>query len=146
MTTLRSQPHALVRLVSRLMLAQSAVTGAIGLAYLRRNVTWLLFVLMVAVAVCLLAGLVRSGSHAAWVAAVTCEATLTLVGLVRVASAQYVGGTLLAIATLGVLVHPAVGRAFDATAGRGQPGLRDMRVNEQSLAENAGGAIGGGAG
>ena len=95
-----------------------------------------LFVLMLAVAAGLLAGLVRSGSHAAWVAAVTCEATLTLVGLVRVATGQYAGGSLLAIATLGLLVHPAAGRAFDATA----------RVSEQSLAENPGGAIGGGAG
>lgn len=50
----------------------------------------------------LLAGLVRSGAHLAWVAAVTCEATLTLIGLVRVATGQYVGGTLLAIATLGL--------------------------------------------
>jgi hypothetical protein len=67
-------------------------------------------------------------------------------GLVRVATGPYVGGTLLAIETLGLLVHPAVGRAFDATAGRGQPGLRDVRVSEQNLAENVGGAIGGGAG
>ena len=78
---------------------------------------------MLAVAAGLLAKLVRSGSHAAWVAAVTCEATLTLVGLVRVATGQYAGGSLLAIATLGLLVHPAVGRAFDATAGqRAEPG------------------------
>jgi len=67
-------------------------------------------------------------------------------GLVRVATGPYVGGTLLAIATLGLLVHPAVGRAFDATAGRGRPGLRGVRVSEHNLAENAGGAIGGGAG
>jgi hypothetical protein len=128
------------------MMVQAAVTGAIGLAYLRRNITWLLFVLMVAVAVALLAGLIRSGTHAAWVAGVTCESTLTLIGLVRVASVHYVGGTLFAIATLGVLVHPAVGRAFAAAGGRGQPGLRDVVVSEQSLAENAGGAMGGGAG
>jgi hypothetical protein len=122
------------------MFAQAAVTSAIGLAYLRRNITWLLFVLMAAVAVALLAGVIRSGTHAAWVAAVTCESTLTLIGLVRVTTGDYLGGTLLAIATLGVLIHPAVGRAFAAAAGRGQPGLR----SEQSLAENAGGAIGGG--
>jgi hypothetical protein len=79
-------------------------------------------------------GLVRPGAHAAWVAAVTCEATLTLIGLVRVATGQYVGGTLLAIATLGRLVHPAV------------PGVRDVRVSEQNRAGNARGAIGGGAG
>jgi hypothetical protein len=118
------------------MLAQAGVTGAIGVAYLRRNVTWLLFVLMVAVALCLLASLVRSGTHAAWVAAVTCETAFTLLGLVRVANAQYLGGTLLAMATLGVLIHPAVGRTFVAAAtGSGEPGL----------AENAGSAINGGA-
>ena len=119
------------------MFAQAAVTSAIGLAYLRRNITWLLFVLMVAVAVALLAGLVRSGTHAAWVAAVTCESTLTLIGLVRVSAAHYLGGTLLAIATLGVLIHPAVGRAFAAAAGRGQPGL-----SEPGLAQNTGGGAG----
>jgi hypothetical protein len=101
---------------------------------------------MLAVAAALLAGLVRSGPHAAWVAAVTCEATLTPVGLVRVATGQYAGGSLLAIATLGLLVHPAIGQALDTTAGRGRPGLREVRVSEQSLAENAGGAIGGGSG
>jgi len=124
MTSLRSQPQALVALVSRLMLAQAAVTATVGLAYLRRNLTWLLFVLMLAVALGLLASLVRSGSHAAWVTAVTGEAVFTLLGLVRVASVQYLGGTLLAMATLGVLVHPAVGRAF-ATARRSESGLAD---------------------
>jgi hypothetical protein len=98
--------HPLVALVHRLLVAQAAATGAIGLAYLRRNVTGLLFVLMLAVALCCLAGLVRSG----------------------------------------VLLHPAVGRAFAAMPGRGQPGVRDVRVGEQTLAENTGGAIGGGAG
>ena len=87
---------------------------------------------MLAVAAGLLAKLVRSGSHAAWVAAVTCEATLTLVGLVRVTAGQDAGGSLLAIATLGLLVHPAVGRAFDATAGQRagpgrEPGWRHRR-------------------
>jgi hypothetical protein len=142
----RTQPHELVRLVSRLMLAQAAVTSAIGLACLRRNITWLLIASMVAVAAALLAGLIRSGTHAAWAAAVTCESALTLIGLVRVATVDYLGGTLLAIATLGVLIHPAVGQAFAAAAGRGQPGLRDVVVSEQSRAGNAGGAVGGGAG
>jgi hypothetical protein len=71
-------------------------------------VTWLLFVPMLAVAAGLLAGLVRSGPHAAWVAAVTCEATLTLVGLVRVATGQYAGGSLLAVATPGLLMGQAL--------------------------------------
>jgi hypothetical protein len=139
--------HPLVALVHRLLVAQAAATGAIGLAYLRRNVTGLLFVLMLAVALCCLAGLVRSGTHAAWVIAVVFEGAFTLAGLWRVlASAGYLGGLLLAMATLGVLLHPAVGRAFAAIPGRGQPGVRDVRVGEQTLAENTGGAIGGGAG
>ncbi|HEX3491570.1 MAG TPA: hypothetical protein VHU92_19650 [Streptosporangiaceae bacterium] len=128
------------------MFAQAAVTSAIGLACLRRNITWLLIASMLAVAVALLAGLIRSGAHAAWVTAVTCESTLMLIGLVRVTAGDYLGGTLLAIATLGVLIHPAVGRAFAAAAGRGQPGLGQPGLTEQSLAANAGGAIGGGAG
>jgi hypothetical protein len=112
----RAQPPELVRLVSRLMFARAAVTCAIGLAYLRRNITWLLFASMVAVAVALLAGLFRSGTHAARVAAVTGESTLTLIGLVRVTTGDYPGGTLLAIATLG---------AGDPSGGR--PGLRPGR-------------------
>ena len=63
----------------------------------------------------------------------TCEATITLFGLLHVATAQYPGGTLLAMATLGVLVHPAVGRAFEPAAGLDEPGR----------AQNSGRAIGG---
>jgi hypothetical protein len=47
------------------------------------------------------------------VAVVTCESTLTLLGLVRVTTGYYLGGTLVAIATLG---------AGDPSGGR--PGLR----------------------
>src|SRR5437660_1243938 len=69
----RSRPPPLVALVSRLVLARSGATGAIALTYLRRNVTWLLIAAMLTATLCLLAGLVRPGTHAAWVPAVACE-------------------------------------------------------------------------
>jgi hypothetical protein len=135
-----------VSLVSRLLLAQAAVTAAIGLAYLRRSMTWLLVILMVTVALCWLAGLVRSGGHAAWLAAVGAEAVLVAAGLAAIMSARYPGGTLLAMATLGVLLHPAVGRAFGPARRGGLATPREVRAGEQSLAGNAGGALGGGPG
>lgn len=143
------RPRQVVALVSRLMAAQSASTAVISLAFLRRGLTWLLFALMLAALLGCLAGLARSGTHLAWVASVVAEGALTLLGLVRVMSLQYLGGTLFAIITLGVLLHPATGRAFSAPGSRqaepGQPGFAEVRIGEVTLAENAGG-LGGGAG
>jgi hypothetical protein len=131
----RRQP--LVALVSRLVLAQSGATGAIALTYLRRNVTWLLFAAMLTAALCLLAGLVRSGTHAAWVAAVACESAISALGLARVLTgAGYLGGTLLGIGALGVLLHPSTGRAFAPAAGPGQP---EMHLGEATHPAGGGG-------
>ena len=68
--------------------------------------------ILVAVVLCGLAGLVRSGSHAAWLAAVTFESGFIAVGLFRFAFARYLGGALLAVAVLGTLLHPALARVF----------------------------------
>ncbi|HEY1619918.1 MAG TPA: hypothetical protein VGG25_20005 [Streptosporangiaceae bacterium] len=145
----RSQPHPLVALVGRLLLVQSGATAVISLAFWRRSATWLLFALMLAVLLGCLSGLARTGTHLAWVATVVAEGAVTLLGLVRAMSLDYLGGTLFAIVTLGVLLHPAVGRAFTATGSRrsqpGQPGFGEVRIGDASLAENVGG-IGGGAG
>jgi hypothetical protein len=144
----RSQPHPLVALVGRLLLVQSGATAVISLAFWRRGVTWLLFALMLAALLGCLSGLARTGTHLAWVATVVAEGAVTLLGLVQAMSLDYLGGTLLAIVTLGVLLHPAVGRAFTATGSRrsqpGQPGFGEARIGDAGLAENAGG-IGGGA-
>lgn len=113
----RTAPHMAVSLVSRLLLAQAAAGAAIGVSYSRRNTPWLLLTLVIAVAVCGLAALVRSGGHGSWLTAITVESALVAVGLFRFAYVDYLGGTLLAIITLGTLLHPAVSRAFAAIPG-----------------------------
>ena len=135
----RIRPHSLVSLVSRLLVAQAAACAAVGVGFSRRNLPWLLLVLAVAVAVAVLAALVRSGSHASWMAAITAESALVAVGLFRFAYARYLGGTLLAIVTLGTLLHPAVARAFahmtaEAPAAADHRGLADRAGELQGSA------------
>lgn len=106
------QSRPFVGLAGRLLVAQAGASAAIGLGFYRRNAPWLVLAILVAVALCGLARLVRSGTHATWLAAVSVESGLVAVGLFRFAYARYLGGTLLAIITLGTLLHPAVARAF----------------------------------
>src|SRR5215472_7484841 len=113
--------HALVSLVSRFLTAEAGACAAIGIGYNRRHLPWLVAAVALAVALCGLAALVRSGTHTAWLAAITAESALVAVGLFRFAYARYLGGTLLAIITLGTLLHPQVSRAFTAgSTGAGQ--------------------------
>ena len=133
------QLHNLVSLVSRLLVAEAGASAAIGVGYNRRNLPWLLVTVGVAVALCGLAAVVRSGTHTAWLAAITVESALVAVGLFRFAYARYLGGTLLAIITLGALLHPAVSRAFSAgqaeeQAAAGQPALADGAAELQGSA------------
>jgi hypothetical protein len=97
-----------------MLLAQAGASAAIGIGYSRRNMPWLLITLLAAMAVFGLAYVVRSGGHAGWLAAVTVETVLVAAGLIRFAVARYMGGTLLAIVSLGVLLHPAVAGTFAA--------------------------------
>jgi len=130
-------PDSVTSLVARLLVAQAGASAAIGLGYSRRNVPWLVLTLIVAVALCGLAGLVRSGSHSTWLVAISVESGLVAVGLFRFAYARYMGGTLLAIVALGTLLHPAVARAF-AAAPR-----RDGQVREHAaIAEGAAEGVG----
>jgi hypothetical protein len=108
----RAKPRALAELASRMLVAQAGALAAIGLGYSRRNVPWLSFTVVAAIALCGLAYLVRSGGHATWLVAVSVEAFLVALGLIRFAYARYMGGSLLAIISLGVLLHPAVADAF----------------------------------
>jgi uncharacterized membrane protein (UPF0136 family) len=126
--TARERPNELVALVTRLVFAQAAVAGAIGFSYSRRSVPWLVATVMLAIALCGLAVMARSGSHAAWLFAVGVEAVLAAFGLLRFVTARYLGGTLFGLVTLGVLVHPAVVRAFG-----GLPWPRGQRLDETSL-------------
>ena len=116
--------HPLVSVIARMMTAQAGASAAIGLAYSRRNVPWLVLTILVALALCGLAAMVRSGSHAAWLIAISGESALAAIGLFRFAYARYMGGTLLAMVSLGALLHPAVARAF-GRPGAEQPGLAE---------------------
>jgi hypothetical protein len=123
--------------VARLLVAQAGASAAIGLGYSRRNVPWLVLTLIVAVALCGLAGLVTSGSHPTWLIAITVESGLAAVGLFRFAYTSYMGGTLLALITLGTLLHPAVARAFAPA-----PRWRRHAGEHVALAEGAPDAVG----
>src|SRR5215472_3318704 len=97
------RPHALAQLASRMLLAQAGASAVIGVAYSRRNAPWLVFTVVAAIVVCALAGVVRSGNHGAWLAAVGIEAALVATGVIEFVYARYLGGSLLAILSLGVL-------------------------------------------
>ena len=107
-----------VRLVSRLVVAQAAAAAAVGLAFSRRQMTSVLITIALVVSLLLLAMLVRSGTRAAWVTAVSVESLFFLYGLSRFVVARYVGGTLFAFVVVGTLLHPAVARAYSAVPGR----------------------------
>jgi hypothetical protein len=140
--TARERPPQLVSLVQRFIIGQALMSGAIGLAYNRRNVPWLLVMVLLAVLLYLLATLVRSGTHAAWAAAVASETVLSAIGLYRfIFYGRYVGGTLLALITFGILIHPAVGRAFSAPsrrarAGFPEPALAEVRLDPAEFGES----------
>jgi hypothetical protein len=124
-------PPAAVSLVARLLLAQAGACAAIGVGYSRRNLPWLVLTIGVALIVCGLAALVRSGGHGTWLTAITVESALVAVGLFRFAYAGYVGGTLLAIITLGTLLHPAVSRAFAAVPGEPESAGDDLGLADE---------------
>jgi len=129
----RSRP--LVKLVTRLVTAQAAVAAAIGLSYSRRHVPSIIITLMLVVALLGLAALTRSGTHAAWVSAIGLESAFVMFGLIRFFSTRYLGGTLFGMIGLGVLLHPAVARAFSEVPGpaerpgEARPALADAEAD-----------------
>ena len=110
-----------VRLVTRLVVAQAAAAAAVGLAFSRRHLPSVLITLALVASLVLLALLVRSGTRAAWVTAVSVESAFFVYGVSRFLFARYVGGTLFALIVAGTLLHPAVARAYSAVPG-GLPG------------------------
>ena len=107
-----------VRLVTRLVVAQAAAAATVGLAFSSRHLPSILITLALVVSLLLLAMLVRSGTRAAWVTAVSVESLFFLYGVSRFVVARYVGGTLFAFVVVGTLLHPAVARAYSAVPGR----------------------------
>jgi ribose/xylose/arabinose/galactoside ABC-type transport system permease subunit len=137
----RLRPHPLVKLVTRLITAQAAVAAAIGLSYSRRHVPSIIITLMLVVALLGLAAMTRSGTHAAWVSAIGLESAFIMFGVIRFISSRYLGGTLLGIIGMGVLLHPAVARAFsEVPAPAERPGEAPP-----ALGDAGAGALGDGA-
>jgi hypothetical protein len=113
--------RGLVRLVTRLVVAQAVAATAVGLPFSRRQLSSILITLAMVAALCALAVLARNGTRSAWRILVTGEAAFVIYGLSRFFFARYLGGTLFAIITAGALLHPAVARAYGAApAGSGE--------------------------
>lgn len=126
----RGQPHELVRLVSRTIMAQAGLSTAIGLAYSRRQLPSILITLMLLAALSGLAVATRSGTHTAWAVAIASESAFIAFGVVRFITSRYLGGTLLGVIACGVLLHPAVARAFMASAWRAGAGYAEPVTGE----------------
>jgi len=102
----------LVRLVTRLVVAQAIAAAAVGLPFSKRQLSSVLITLAMVAALCVLAVIVRSGTKTAWLIAVGFEVAFIGFGLSRFFTERYVGGTLFAIIATGTLAHPAVARAY----------------------------------
>jgi len=123
--------HPLVELATRFMVAHTVCSAAVGLFYARRHLVSILITLSLVAVLVGLVLLVRTGTHAAWLTAIGLESIYLIFGLYRFATSRYLGGTLLAIVTLGVLAAPSVARAFGGAAGR------DQGFGESELADSA---------
>ncbi len=77
----------------------------------------------------------RSGTHAAWTIAIAFESAFIALGLVRFITSRYLGGTLPGVIACGVLLHPAVARAFTASSWRADPGYPDPGYPDPGYAE-----------
>ena len=123
--------HPLVELATRFMVAQTVCSAAVGLLYSRRHLPSIIITLSLVAVLIGLVLLVRTGTHTAWLIAIGLESIYLIFGLYRFATSRYLGGTLLAIITLGVLLAPSVARAFGGAAGR------DQGFGESELADSA---------
>lgn len=117
--------NPMVKLVTRLVLAQAGADAAIGLCYGRRNLPSILITLMIVLGVLALASVARSGTHVAWLVALGSESAFVMFGIVRFITSRYVGGTLLGIIAMGVLLHPAVARAYAERSFSSEPALSE---------------------
>jgi hypothetical protein len=129
----------LVRLVTRLVIAQAIAAAAVGLPFSKRQLSSVLITLAMVAALCGLVFLVRSGTKTAWLVALGFEMAFVAYGLSRFFAARYLGGTLFAIITLGTLIHPAVARAYGVAPRRAQ----EEPPDELGLGDAAGDTCGG---
>jgi hypothetical protein len=110
--------NPLVRVVTRLVYAQTISAAFVGMPFNRRHVSSVLLTLAMVAAFLLVALMVRTGSRGAWLVAVCYESAFFVYGLSRFLVARYVGGTLFALVVAGTLLHPAVVRAYSAAPTR----------------------------
>jgi hypothetical protein len=141
-TAAKNAGQPLVKLVTRLVTAQAATAAAIGLSYSRRHVPSVILTLMLVVALLGLAAMTRSGTHPAWVFSIGFETALVMFGLIRFITSRYLGGTLFGMIALGVLLHPAVARAFSGVARQAEAPADGLPA---AMGEAGADALGGGA-
>jgi hypothetical protein len=130
-----------IRLVTRLVVAQTVAAAVVGLPFSRRYLPSILITLALVAALAVLALLVRSGTRMAWLVAVGFELAFIGYGLSRFFYARYLGGTLLAILTAGTLAHPAVAGAFSVRLSRRPAGQQAEPGLGGSAEETLGGQI-----
>ena len=119
--------HELVRLVTRLMVAQAVAAAAVGLPFSRRQLPSIIITLVLVAAVTAVTVLVRNGGHGVWLLAISFESAFVVFGLSRFLVARYLGGTLFGLIALVTLLQPAVARAFAGrTAGEPAPETLDQ--------------------
>ncbi len=124
-----------VGLVSRLLVAQAGIAGALSLAFSRRSVSVILTTLVFVAVLCALAVLANTGTPTARTAVLGFEFAIVVFGLYRFAFERYLGGTVFAIVVAAVLLHPAVVQAY----GSASPGMSD---SAEPAPDPAGGALG----
>ena len=110
-----------IRLVTRLLLAQAGAAAAVSLLFSRRSTSVVVTTLMLVAALCVLAALAHTGTHAARSVVLGFEIALIVFGLYRFLFERYVGGTVFAIVIAAALYHPAVVRAYGAMPSAGGP-------------------------
>jgi hypothetical protein len=137
--------HELVRLVTRLVLAQAVAAAAVGFPFSRRHLPSILITLALVAVLMALTVLVRGGGHAAWLIAITFESAFVVFGLSRFLAARYVGGTLLGIIALGTLLQPGVARAFSVGRRGAATAAGDYAAAPDRLDDAADGPLGGSA-
>ena len=116
----REGRQSLVKLVTRLITAQAVASAAIGLSFGRRHIPSIIITLMVVAALLGLAAMSRSATQVAWMVAIGFETAFVMCGLISFITSRYMGGTLFGIIALGVLLHPAVARAFSGTPAQAE--------------------------
>ncbi len=119
--------HELVRMTTRLVVAQAAIAAAVGLPFSRRHVSTIAMTLTLVAALCLLAAVARAGTPTARNVVLFFEVFIVVIGLYRFFFARYLGGTLFAIIITAVLLHPAVARAYGALPRRRGSGTETIR-------------------